>query len=360
MAPKPITIVGGGLAGLTLGLGLRQLGVPVTVWEAGRYPRHRVCGEFISGRGQETLSRLGLRELLERAGAVNAASAAFFSATQSAPPRSLPTRALCLSRFTLDELLANEFQKFGGELRIGQRWPAVGVRASACPDRLKPELQPEGVVLATGRRLQPSGNGSRWFGLKAHARNVPLTADLEMHVSPRGYVGLCRVEGGAVNVCGLFRRRAGEGRTPQNWREWLRGQAGSPLNQRLAAAEFDEGSFCAVAGISLRPQRAAGRAECCVGDAITMIPPVTGNGMSMAFESAGMAIEPLTAWSRGEISWDEARPMLARRCDTAFARRLAWAKWLQRMMLAPSLQNVLVRFVSRSEWFWRTAFERTR
>jgi len=48
---KPITIVGGGLAGLTLGIGLRQRGVPVTIWEAGKYPRHRVCGEFISGNG---------------------------------------------------------------------------------------------------------------------------------------------------------------------------------------------------------------------------------------------------------------------------------------------------------------------
>ena len=91
-----------------------------------------------------------------------------------------------------------------------------------------------------------------------------------------------------------------------------------------------------------------------------MIPPVTGNGMSMAFESAGLAIEPLAAWSRGELSWTQTRQTLASQCDAAFARRLAWAKWLQRMMLAPSLQNVLVRFVSRSEWFWRTAFERTR
>jgi len=360
MNAKPITIVGGGLAGLTLGIALRKRGIPVTIFEAGNYPRHRVCGEFISGRGQETLSRLGLRELFVRAGAGNAGTAAFFSVTQSTPPRSLPTRAICLSRFTMDHTLAVEFRRLGGELRVGQRWPVAGVHASACPDRLKPELQPEGIVRATGRHLQPTENGWRWFGLKAHARKVSLIADLEMHVSSRGYVGLCRVDGGAVNVCGLFRRREGEDHTPQNWREWLSGQAGSPLNRRLVAAEFDENSFCAVAGISLRPQRAVTRAECCVGDAITMIPPVTGNGMSMAFESAEMAIEPLAAWSSDNISWDEARQQIARVCDSAFTRRLAWAKWLQRIILTPSLQNVLVRSISRSEWFWRTAFERTR
>jgi 2-polyprenyl-6-methoxyphenol hydroxylase-like FAD-dependent oxidoreductase len=132
------------------------------------------------------------------------------------------------------------------------------------------------------------------------------------------------------------------------------------LHQRLAAAEFDEDSFCAVAGLSLQPYRAVARTDCCVGDAITMIPPVTGNGMSMAFESAELAIELLVAWSRGEIPWAETRPQIARRCDAAFARRLAWAKWLQRFVLTPSLQSILVRFAARSDWFWRMAYEKTR
>ncbi len=344
-APKPITIVGGGLAGLTLGIGLRQREIPATIHEAGNYPRHRVCGEFISGRGQESLARLGLSGLLESNGAIHAHTAAFFSATKSTSPRPLPMSAICLSRFVLDAALAEEFQKLGGELQTGQR--------------SREEDFAEGFVRTTGRRAQVEQGSARWFGLKVHARNVALTADLEMHMSARGYVGICRLKDGEVNICGLFRRQPDEP-APANSRDWLRGQPGSPLNQRLAAAEFDEDSFCAIAGLSLRPQRAAARAEVCIGDAITMIPPVTGNGMSMAFESAELAVEPLVAWSRGEISWAVAQKQIARACDATFARRLAWAQWLQRGLLTPALQNPLMTLASRSDWFWRLAFERTR
>jgi flavin-dependent dehydrogenase len=344
-AAKSITIVGGGLAGLTLGIGLRQLGVPVTISEAGSYPRHRVCGEFISGRGQATLARLGLRECVDHAGAVGAQTAAFFSATKSTRPRPLPAPAICLSRFTLDAALAKKFRDLGGELLEGRRFTG--------------EFG-EGTVRATGRRPRTETGGARWFGLKIHARNVSLAAGLEMHVSPRGYVGLCGINGGEVNVCGLFRQLAGENGEVKNPHELLRGQPGSPLRRRLANAEFDETSFCAIAGLSLRPQPAAARAGICVGDAITMIPPVTGNGMSMAFESAELALAPLAAWSHGESSWHEARQKIVRDCDAAFARRLAWAKWLQRIILTPALQNPLLLFHARSGWFWRMAFDHTR
>lgn len=345
MQPKAVTIIGGGLAGLTLGIGLRQRGIPVTVYEAGRYPRHRVCGEFISGRGQDVLARLGLRDAFIRAGASSAATAAFFSTHKSFPVRKLPSPALCLSRHTMDNLLAEQFSRMVGELKQNTRWQGNDFS--------------EGVVRATGRRLQTEENDSRWFGLKIHARNAALAADLEMHVSPGGYVGLCRVNDGVVNVCGLFHRRT-HGESTQQARERLRGQAGSVLNERLAGAEFDEDSFCAVAGLSLKPQRAESRKEVSVGDAITMIPPVTGNGMSMAFESAEMAVEPLTAWSHGEIGWAQVQQTVARRCDAAFSRRLAWARFLQWLMFTPLVQSAAGSALMRSEWFWRMMFAKTR
>jgi len=315
------------------------------VIEAGHYPRHRVCGEFISGRGVEVLERLGLREALGRAGAVEARSAMFFFGRTHSTVRQLPTPALCLSRFLLDELLAKEFERLGGELRLRERW------RDECG---------EAVVRASGRRLQAVDNGWRWFGVKAHARGIKLAADLEMHALPCGYVGLCRLSSREVNVCGLFRRRAAARPPALDELALLRGHPGSVLNERLANAEFDADSICAVAGLCLAPRQALGQAECCIGDALTMVPPVTGNGMSMALESAAMAIAPLTAYSYGKIRWMQAQQSLARACDTRFARRLVWARFLQRLMFASALRGPLGPLALRSGWFWRMMLAKTR
>jgi len=343
-APKPIQIVGGGLAGLTLGIALRKKEIPVTIFEAGNYPRHRVCGEFISGRGLEILESLDLKQKFFDAGAICAESAAFFASESNSPVRQLPAPALCLSRFVMDQLLADEFQKLGGELQTGVRWQ---------------NNFSDGTVRASGRKLHPKENGWRWFGLKAHARNVSPAADLEMHIFKNGYVGICKLAGGEVNVCGLFRRNSFDA-PQQNGFDLLRGNPGTILHERLARAEFDENSFCSVAGLSLKPQRASEKSEVCVGDALTMIPPVTGNGMSLAFESAQIAAGPLAAFSRGEISWAQSRQKIACACDENFSRRLRWASWLQRFLLSTYLPNPIKNFAARSDWFWRFAFERTR
>ncbi len=342
---KPIRIVGGGLAGLTLGIGLRQRGVPVTVWEASHYPRHRVCGEFISGAGQRSLARLGLLSGLQNAGARSAERAAFFAGKSGIPSRRLPEAAMCISRFVLDDWLAREFERLGGALRLGVRWS----------DEFNTE-----TVRATGRRAAPVVDGWRLFGLKVHARGVSLDADLEMHFVPSGYVGLCRLAGGDVNICGLFRSEKTVPDLAQRWRDWLGGPAESKLHSRLAGARFEETSFCSVAGLCLRPQRATQRNECCIGDALTMIPPVTGNGMSMAFESGELAVEPLARFSREELTWIQAQREIASACDHRFSARLRWAAWLQQALFHPTARSALLFLAARSEWLWRKMFERTR
>src|SRR4029077_16798337 len=122
---------------------------------------------------------------------------------------------------------------------------------------------------------------------------------------------------------------------PRSWQDVMKQSSPNQLSERFAKASLDETSSCSVAGISLHPRRAVTQAELCIGDALTMTPPVTGNGMSMAFESAESAIEPLVAYGLAQLDRTQARQLVAEACDRAFTRRLAWARWLQWMMFSP-------------------------
>jgi menaquinone-9 beta-reductase len=345
MILRPITIVGGGLAGLTLGVGLRQRGVPVLIYEAGHYPRHRVCGEFISGRGLETLNRLNLLSPLLSSGAERACTAAFFTEFQPLPARQLPEPALCISRFKLDCLLAEQFQKLGGQLVCNNRWTDKTTH--------------EGVVRATGRRLRKKNGDWHWFGIKAHALGVELSADLEMHAREDGYVGLARLSGGKVNVCALLRRRFGESVSFDSRMDLFAGDTGSLLAKKLSSAEWQPESFSAVAALPVIANAEQPAEECCIGDAIGMIAPMTGNGMSMAFESAELALGPLEAYSRRESSWKSTRALVNRACRSRFARRLSCGAWLQSALLHPFARDLLLR-IGHQRILWDLLFRITR
>jgi len=310
---------------LTLGLLLRRRQVPVKLYEAGSYPRHRVCGEYLSGRALSVIESLALRSHFGRLGAVESQEVVVARGRSALSRHRLPQPALCLSRYEFDRFLAGEFSRSGGSLE-------THARASTEPT--------EGRVLATGRQPATSEKGWRWFGLKAHARGVSLEAGLEMHLSPRGYVGLCRIEDQQVNVCGLFRSRHPVPDLVTTWKKWLGGETGSLLHRRLQQAEWNDSSFTSIAALSLSPRKSSDRDGLCLGDALTMIPPVTGNGMSMAIEGAALAADPLWEWSAGVGDWRSATEKVGRRLDQNFASRLRHARWLQHAMFDPFTQSV--------------------
>lgn len=321
MNAPPIEIVGGGLAGLSLGLALRHAGVPVRLFEAGGYPRHRVCGEFITGLASSTIARLHLGPFLHDAH--RHTGVAWFRGARLLRRETLPAPALALSRHALDARLAAAFTDAGGELRTGQRVDLTE--------------RPPGRVFACGRQRARSS----WVGLKVHARGLALAADLELHLGREAYVGLCPVEDGWINVCGLFRVPAARpaGRTavlPQ----YLRRCGLGALADRLAAAEIDPASCCAVAGLSFArtppaPDRLA------LGDALAMIPPFTGNGMAMAWQGAEISLDPLLAWTRGELDWSAAVTTANARLQRTFRRRLRSAAALHPFLLSPFPQRLL-------------------
>jgi len=317
---RRITIAGGGLAGLSLAIGLRARGVPVTVKEAGAYPRHRVCGEFISGVSEKTLSSLGIADLLDDARKHR--ELAWCEQGREILRDRFPTPALGISRYLLDDRLQHRLVEKGGDL--------------ITRERANPEPA-EGLVWAAGRRPR---NGS-WIGLKAHVRGMPMTADLEMHGGSNGYAGLAGVEDGWVNVCGLFRQDRGlTAKGPGLLPAYLEAGGNHKLAHALRDCIWREGSFSAVAGFELGRQVGVPGLTC-IGDAESMIPPFTGNGMSMAFQAAEFSIEPLLDWAHHACAWPVASAEIRLRLKRAFRRRLAVAQTLHPALFRSSGKRAL-------------------
>lgn len=311
---RPIEIIGGGLAGLSLGIGLRREGVPVTIHEAGNYPRHRVCGEFIAGLSETTIARLGLTPALQ--GALRHHEVAWCFGEGPPQIKRLPSPALGISRHTLDARLANLFVSAGGVLH--------------CDTRITESPSRAGWVGASGRRRAAE---PRWIGLKMHVRHLPLLRELEMHPGVDAYVGLAKIEEDRVNICGLFQQRTSTGRGPDLLDHYLRAAGLVALAERLAAATPDSESFCAVAALGFDRRVPTTGSRIRIGDAGAMIPPFTGNGMAMAFQGAELVLGPLLDYSRGATDWARTCRIVQTASRRRFRLRLASAGALHPFLL---------------------------
>ncbi|MBT5925320.1 MAG: hypothetical protein HOH33_01740 [Verrucomicrobia bacterium] len=348
MSRREIHIVGGGVGGLVLGIRLRQLGVEVRLSEAGQYPRHRVCGEFISGKGVGILGEMDLLDAFKRSGAQLASTMKCYGNRSVSPILRLPESALCISRYTMDHIMSSQFENMGGNLLTGQRYPID-------------EAQIEGTILATGR--QPTlKRRSAWIGYKFHLRGMELSADLEMHFTRNGYLGLCRVEKDSINVCGLYRANQGDGfDLKTDWKRFLSQNMHPERHQAISSAQIVADSLCFVSGLSYRAIQSRNvHPLACIGDRMATIPPLTGNGMSMALESACLASGHIVDYVRKDVSWSEVTKNLHRSQSHAFRSRLSLAVPLQRAIFSSNTNWLRESFIKRLNLFHKLIFALTR
>lgn len=320
-----ITIAGGGLAGLSLASALLERDVLVTVIEAGDYPRHRVCGEFISGVSRETLQYLGIADLFDDA--LRHHTLSWYDRGQRVHEDRFNEPALGISRFRLDERLYARVRALGGIVK-------TQTRAISEPR--------DGMVWTAGRRPK---NG-QWIGLKAHIRVPNKSSDLEMHTGSNGYAGLAGVENGWTNVCGLFQLdRSIKASGERLLTAYLEAGGNKFLAAVLNDCEWRVGSFSSVAGFQLGRQTPV-PGLLTLGDAESMIPPFTGNGMSMAFQAAECAVELLHAFSKGQRSWQDAANAVRDAVRRRFRRRLIMASAMHPFLLSASGRSLMHCFAS--------------
>jgi flavin-dependent dehydrogenase len=319
---KSITIAGAGLAGLTLGNALQGAGVPTTIHEAGTLPRHRVCGEFICGRGADALSRLGLGDALE--GALQHHDIHWYLRNKRILKSTLPTPAFGISRYKLDQRLACSFKKQGGQLLERSR--------------VQESQTPEGTAFCSGRKA----SSSDWIGLKLHCKYLKTHANLELHLGENAYLGMSAIENGRVNVCALFKKRPHlKANREDCMHAYLDACGLTAVSHRIQSGGIDPKSHAGVAGIlfSQAPKHEADKLR--LGDAYSVIPPFTGNGMSIALESAEIAFPQIFAYAQDQQTWNTTVTNIQTACETRFCRRLKSAQQLHPWISQPRRQQTL-------------------
>jgi len=322
MSARSIRVVGGGLAGLALGIALRRREIPVTVEEAGTYPRHKVCGEFVSGVPRGLLELLGIDDVFDDA--CRHRSVLWRRGENAFRRDLLPEPAWGLSRHAMDARLAERFEAEGGDLECGRR--------------ARLEDKGEGVVWAAGRSVERTD----WLGLKGHFKGLALEADLEMRLGDQAYLGASAVEGGWVNVCGLFLKREGIRLTRETALiEYVRAAGLEAFAGRLEQSEARLESLVAVAALRFGSSAAKGEGAW-IGDAFALMPPFTGNGMAMALEGAALAARPLSAYASGRVDWRTACAELRLEQRRRFGPRLRNARLLHRWVYSQLGQGTFV------------------
>ncbi len=309
-------VIGAGPAG---SLAARQIalgGARVLLVERRAFPRWKVCGACLNGRGLAVLDAVGLGSLTAKLGAIPLES---FDLRHRGRAVRLPLPVgMALSRASMDSELSERARDAGVCVLNETQATVLPVLNSArrvelTHNRVTVSIAAKVVVVAAGLgqqciRDEPEVQtdavlGSR-MGAGCVVEDMPEGFEpgtLSMAVGRYGYVGLVRVEDGSLNVAAAFER------------DWLR-TLGAPA--AAAAAVLDEAGFSKVPGLqSARWQGTAGltrRARVAgserlflVGDAVGYVEPFTGEGMAWAL-AAGLAVAPLAL--RAIERWNPALP----------------------------------------------------
>lgn len=355
-----LIIIGGGPAGTAAAITAAKAGARVLLFERGRYPRHKVCGEFVSGESLDLLS--GLLDSAPLAGnAVRIARTCVFldgHVLQTAidPP------AASIARFDLDWTLWRSAVAAGVEARQQTAVNSVKDAGNFMVSTSAGEFKSRAVINCSGRwsnlRSSKAAPKRKWLGIKAHFFEPSPPASVDLYFFDGGYCGVSPVRlsdptaapganlaghdsENTVNVCAMVKaevastfaeivkRNADLTERARNWR---------PLTDPVTTAPlifFDPQPECD--GVLM------------AGDAAGFVDPFVGDGISLALRSGALAARCLVPFLRGEASLSAATQTYGS----------AYANWLRpvfrtsarvrRMLLLPrALRQPIVSILERT------------
>ncbi|MCL6461261.1 MAG: NAD(P)/FAD-dependent oxidoreductase [Flavobacterium micromati] len=358
MIQKPIVIVGGGLAGLTAAIHLSKVGLRVIVIEKNEYPKHKVCGEYISNEVLPYFNYLDLNisDLLPTA----ITDLEFSTVSGKLIESSLPLGGFGVSRYTLDEYLYKKAIANGCEIIKNSVESIVFKNDEFIITTINNLVfNAKTVIGAFGKRSNIDQKLNRnfiekkspWLAIKAHySGNFPKDL-VGLHNFKGGYCGVSKVENNSINICYLadyktFKKYKNIDEYQQNVlykNPYLKSLF---LNSKLI---FEK--HLTISQISFEKKDAVENHILMIGDTAGLIHPLCGNGMAMAIHSAKIVSELVAKFYNKEIiSRNELENKYIEQWNFNFKDRLKMGRFLSNIMqkqkLSALMMHILITFPS--------------
>lgn len=327
-----LIILGGGPAGTAAAITAAGNGASVLILEQGRFPRHKVCGEFVSPESLALLRSFLPPDaaLLQQAPRLAAARVFLdgrrLHAAIHPPAASIP-------RFQLDLALWRAAEQAGAQAQTQTTVQRLSGNAPFLVETSGGSFEARSVINACGRwssfSPRPSSpSAHKWLGIKAHFQEASPAGSVDLYFFAGGYCGVQPVAPGVINVSAMV--RAGAATTlpavfalhPQlrdrslNWRPATESVTTSPLLFR-DPEPLRENALLA-------------------GDAAGFVDPFVGDGIALALRSGALAGQCLLPFFCGQCSLPAAAGVYRETYRRAFLPVFRNAARFRRLLSLPA------------------------
>ena len=305
-----LIVIGAGPGGTAAAITSAREGNRVLLLERGRFPRHKVCGEFVSHESLSLLEWLlgdSHQALLSKFLQLTESRIFLDGRTVHVP---VNPAAVSIARNDLDQALCQAAEQAG--VTVLQEATANPPEGSG-PFRIATsarEFRTRAVVNASGRWSNlkvPEQNSDqiRWLGLKAHFHADQISSldeYVDLYFFDGGYCGVQPVRGPEadtlLNACALIRPG-----TSDTLEQVLLRHPALAARSRSWKPAFSPLSTFPV--IIRKPVPVAGTI-CNVGDAAGFVDPFVGDGISLALRGGSLAARSLNPFFQNKMTLHQA------------------------------------------------------
>lgn len=303
-----VIIIGGGLAGLINAVHLAKNGLQVLLIEKYAYPRHKVCGEYISNEVLPYLKSLGFDPF--DYGAKNITDFTLSTPGSRSVSIKLPLGGFSISRYCIDSELAKLAKQYGATIRHATvKDIQFENEQFEVLTNQKERFTSELVIGAFGKRSNIDVKMKRDFisrpspflGVKAHYKGDFPEEAVGLHNFKGGYCGISKVENDHINLCYLADFKSFKKfKNIEDFQKHVVSQ-NAFLRHAFENYELAFEKPLSISQVSFASKKPVENHMLMCGDSAGMIHPLAGNGMSMAIRAAQMASQQILRFMSGKI-----------------------------------------------------------